>query len=145
MNSLPRKAIVIQEPELCHYCRSHFGSDVTVMKIERNLSYGWRLDGKGAMHIECNCPVCGMMYTTVEKMIPIECDSYLCPSCNEASNLEYKVCKIERDNHEFTFNAEIFCKKCHKKNHLTQALKRILNIKKIEIKLTGITIERFGE
>ncbi|EAA5198680.1 hypothetical protein B1L79_12790 [Salmonella enterica subsp. enterica serovar Dublin] len=89
--------------------------------------------------------MCGMMYTSTETMIPIECDSYLCPSCNDATNLEYKVCKIERNENDFTFEADISCKKCHKTNKISHALKRFLNIKKIEIKMTGIIIERFNE
>lgn len=145
MSSLPDQKIVFKQPDLCHHCQSHYVSDVKIMTIEKNLSYGWRIHGKGTLHVECRCPMCGMMYTAAETMIPIECDSYLCPSCNDAANLEYKVCKIERNENDFTFEAEIFCKKCHKTNKFSHALKRFLNIKKVEIKITGITIERFNE
>ncbi|AYH01147.1 hypothetical protein C5E19_08935 [Pectobacterium parmentieri] len=84
------------------------------------------------------------MHTAVKKVIPIECDSYLCPNCNEASNLEYQVLKIDRKDNEFTFKAEILCKKCHKKNDLISSLKKALNIKKIEITINGIKVERFN-
>lgn len=145
MNSLPDQKIVFKQPGSCRQCQSHYVGDVKVMTIEKNLSYGWRLQGKGSMHVECRCPMCGMMYTAAEELIPIECDSYLCPSCNDAENLEYKVCKIERDKNNFTFEAEISCKKCHMKNSFSRALTKIFNIKKIEIKITGVTIERFNE
>ncbi|MGN2429022.1 hypothetical protein ACTFJG_24440 [Klebsiella electrica] len=145
MNSLPNQKIVFHQPDSCRHCQSDYVSDVKVMTIEKNLSYGWKIHGKGALHVECSCPMCGMMYTAAETMIPIECDSYLCPSCNDAANLEYKVCKIERDENDFTFEAEISCKKCHKTNKFRHALKRLLNIKKLEIKTTGVSIERFNE
>lgn len=144
MNNLPDKAIRIQRPALCHHCADPSEIDVSVVSIEQRTGNGWKLDGKGKVYIECQCPVCGMIYTAVKTAIPIECYSYSCPTCNETLNLEYKVCKIEPDNNDFSFEAEIFCKKCHGKTALAQVLKKILNIKKIEIKLTGITIERFS-
>lgn len=144
MNSSSKQAIIIHDV-LCHYCKTHYDSDVMVLTIEQDVNSGWNLRGKGEIHTKCSCPVCGMMYTAVNRMIPIECDSYLCPTCNESSNLEYNVYKIERvqDSNDFTFKANITCKKCHNKKTLTKVIKKILNIKKIEIKLTGITIERY--
>ncbi|MBN6367479.1 hypothetical protein JZL89_19185 [Providencia rettgeri] len=145
MNNLSETKFVIQEDKVCPHCRDHFSNNIEVIKIEKKSSYGWQLSGTGTLEVKCHCPYCGQIYTSVSKIIPIECDSYSCPNCNESSHLEYKVCEIERNNDDFTFNAEILCKKCHNKNHFTQALKKILNIKKVEIKLTGITIERFSD
>lgn len=145
MKTLPQKKFFFQQSGSCHHCQSAFGSNIKVMNIEADSNYGWQLSGKGLVQAECHCPICGMMYTAAEKMIPIECGSYLCPNCKGAEYLEYKVCKIERVEGDFTFKAEISCKKCNRKNYLSSVLKRIFNIKKLEIKTTGVTIERFGE
>lgn len=145
MNYLQGKVNIGHEPELCPYCQSDLASNITVKIIESDLSRGWKLEGEGVMDAKCRCPRCGMIYNAVNKRIPIECGNYSCPNCNETSNLEYNVCKIEQNDHEFTFKAEIFCRKCYKKNIVIRALKKILNIRKIEITRNGITVERSTE
>ncbi len=82
------------------------------------------------------------MYDAVQTAIPIECGSYSCPDCGEIQRLEYKVQKIDASGNEFSFEAEISCSRCHKKKTLVEVLKEFFRIKKLEIKLTGISVER---
>jgi hypothetical protein len=52
------------------------------------------------------------------------------------------VQKIDVAGIQLSFEAEISCTKCRRKRAFMQTLKNLLNIKKLEIKLTGISVER---
>jgi len=83
-----------------------------------------------------------LMFEAVRAEIPIECHSYPCPKCGGLQDLDYKVQKIDAQGNEFSFKAEIRCRKCQRKKTFVQILKELFKLKKLEIKLTGISIER---
>ncbi len=82
------------------------------------------------------------MYAEVQTRIPIECASYKCPKCHGTESLVYRVKRIDAKGIEFRFEAEISCVAYQSKKTLKTTLKNLLAIKKIEIELTGIAIER---
>jgi 5-methylcytosine-specific restriction endonuclease McrA len=137
-------ALVIQRPGGC----LSFGScdestrenRVTVESIEQHEAIGWKLRGTG--RVEAHCTSCGAMYQAVQKTIPIECGSYPCPTCGEMQNLTYKVQRIDTNGREFSFEAEISCSRCHKKKTFVEVLKDLFKLKKLEVKLSGISVER---
>lgn len=144
MNTQPTHVLVVQQSEVCHHCRHIYDNDyrVTVESIEQNDGIGWKLRGTGQVRADGQCPICAMIYDAVRTEIPIECKSYTCPECGELQDLKYKINKIEAQGSEFSFEAEISCLRCNRKKTFVQVLKELFKIKKLEIKLTGISLER---
>jgi 5-methylcytosine-specific restriction endonuclease McrA len=138
----PAYVLVVQMPGGCHTCREAYENNhrVTIESIEQHEGIGWKLRGKG--RVSTHCVRCYAMYDAVQISIPIECKSYPCPDCGELQSLKYKVQKIDANGNEFSFEAEISCTKCHKKKTFIEVLKELLKLKKLEVKLTGISVER---
>jgi hypothetical protein len=116
--------------------------EVDIERIEQNGPTGWRLFGRAKKPRGVECQKCGEMLSFVHQSIPIECAEYDCPTCHKRETLTYRVNRIDTRKNDFTFEAEIVCKKCKTKHRFIEALGFLGRIKKIEIKLTGITIER---
>lgn len=140
MNKLSEYQLVVRSPGGCDHCKFSSAPWVTVESIEQQAGVGWKLRGTG--RVRATCPNCGAMYDAVLATIPIECASYTCPDCGGTQSLKYNVQRVEAKGSEFTFQAEITCSKCSKKKSLIETLKNVLNLRKLEVKLTGITIER---
>ena len=86
-----------------------------------------------------------MYYSMVMREIPIQCTEFGCPDCKEKENLEYQVESINVEKDNFSFNATISCKKCKTKKSLSKILTNLLKIIKIEVKPTGITLQKAAE
>lgn len=142
MNKPVEYQLVILSPGGCRMCgeSSLTPQRVTIESIEQQDGVSWKLSGTG--RVTSTCPMCAEMYNVIRTTIPIECASYACPDCGGKQNLKYNIQKIEARGSEFNFWAEITCSKCHKKKSLVETLKDFLGIKKLEVKLTGICIER---
>jgi len=142
METYPKHILVVQQPAGCMQCGRYHPHEhsVTVQSIEQSEDNGWKLRGTG--RVSTHCPMCGAMFDAVRSEIPIECQSYPCPKCGGSQDLDYKVQKIDAQGNEFSFQAEICCRKCQRKKTFVQTLKELFKLKKLEIKLTGISIER---
>ena len=119
--------------------------EVWVSSIEKKED-GWMAKGGGVATHEikghCLDPTCAMMYETIIREIPIQCASFPCPVCGVAQDFEYKVQSIEAEKREsFQFIVSIICGKCSKRKTFKKVLKKLLEIVKIEVKSTGITIK----
>lgn len=143
MNDLPeaKNAIVIVYPNVCHHClrpqRDPY--DVRITSIE-SIEEGWIACGKGHYNIERMCYDCGALYRAIAHAIPIQCAPFPCPKCDELQNLSYNIRNIKTFEDSFEFEIEIECNKCKKKKSLTKLLKKALEVIRIEVKPTGITI-----
>jgi 5-methylcytosine-specific restriction endonuclease McrA len=141
MQTDPTHMLVILNPADCYHCREDFHNyRVTVESIEQHKGVGWKLRGKG--RVEVHCRRCRAIYSALQTAIPIECQNYACPDCGELQSLKYKVQRIDAAGGEFSFEAEISCAKCHKRKTFVEVLKEIFKLKKVEIKITGISFER---
>jgi rubrerythrin len=140
VDSSKNSALFVSSPGICEHCGfGHGESSLSVEWIEEKDGIGWHMGGKGRI---ARCPLCNAMYQAVQTSIPIECAHYKCPKCHGTDSLVYHVKRIDARGLEFKFEAEISCNTCKSKKTFAKALKNILSIKKIEIKLTGISIER---
>ena len=137
------KAIRIISPGGCHQCHgdSKHPYEVQVSSIEATED-SWIVHGKGKLvHISKHCPMCGLMYCAVMRTISIQCEPFQCPRCGEREHLEYSVQKINAEDASFEFVAEIRCAKCRNKKSLKKVVKQILEVLKIEIGPSGITVK----
>lgn len=101
----------------------------------------WIVKGKGHLvHRRCNW--CAWMYEAIMYTIPIECSPFPCPKCSELQNLKYELTSITTEKETFEFEVIIECSKCRKKNSLSKVLKKIIDIIKLEVSPTGITIKK---
>jgi hypothetical protein len=134
--------LIVQHPSGCRMCGEALKNEysVFVSSIERHEAAGWHVRGSG--WVSCDCPQCCAMYQAVRRGIPIECEGFDCPKCGLSQALTYNVQRIDAHGSEFSFEATISCGTCHKKRTFVRILKNLLKLKKIEIKLTGISLER---
>ena len=135
-------SLVVQGPSRCPTCGEFHEGDakVTVESIEAAEGGVWKLRGNGRVLICCD--MCNRMFEALEARIPIECKNLACPDCGEIQDLKYQVRKIDSNGESFSFEAEIHCPKCKRKKSLVKALSELFKLKKLEVKLTGISIER---
>jgi rubredoxin len=84
------------------------------------------------------------MLDAIRNEVPIQCDSYTCPTCGVSRELRCEVQRIDADGDAFSFEAHLICPKCRGKRTFFAALKEILKITKLEVKLNGISVERGG-
>lgn len=138
----PTHAVVVVTPAGCNMCGYAFENrhHVEVQTIEQRDGIAWQLKGQG--RVMAHCARCADMYEAVKTLIPIECHAYACPRCSDRQSLTFDVKRIDAKGSEFTFEVEIFCRKCNNRRSFVQILKSLLQIKKLEVKLTGITVER---
>jgi hypothetical protein len=141
---VPEPAEILVRPEKhaswCPDCGADDAFTLSVQKITTKDSTGWMLNGTGA--VLCTCPACGAMFNAVRYRIPIECGSFDCPTCHRYENLQYRVTQIDAAGRDFTFEADIVCRSCSTQRTIFHALKNILTIKKLEVKVDGISVER---
>jgi DNA-directed RNA polymerase subunit M/transcription elongation factor TFIIS len=78
----------------------------------------------------------------VHQRIPIETSEFHCPSCNERETLEYLLQRIAEGPQGFEFEVVIQCKRCSKKRSMKKLLKSLMEVVKLEIKPTGITLKK---
>jgi RecJ-like exonuclease len=142
METSSESVLVVERPSSCT-CGYHGKHSVTVESVEQHDGVGWKVRGKGRITVQCHCPLCGAMCDAVRTEIPIECHSYACPKCGRSQNLKYKIKKIDAQGNNFSFEAEIYCPTCGWKKSFAQALKSIFRLKKLEIKVTGVSLERY--
>jgi hypothetical protein len=151
MDSKENLYIIVNTKPYCNYCNicGRWGEyehpyTLRVEKINRE-DKGWKAKGNGVLTNKENviCPTCAMMYDTILRAIPLECENYNCPNCGSKENLVYRVDYIERRKnlYDFSFEIIIVCKKCERKNKIVSAIFDILKTIKVKIGLGGISIE----
>src|SRR5215469_12836889 len=124
-----KNAIRVSDP-ICPTCGSNLPYQVSVDAIEAHDT-AWVLRGTGkpkSVKVQCSCPNCGQMFTTLMSMIPIECAPFPCPKCGHLQDLEYKVQHIQAEKDSFQFEAKIICKKCGNTKSFKEVLKKILEV-----------------
>ena len=157
-----KEAIKVISPSGCHMCgrAQKYPYEIRITSI-KSSEEGWIARGKGRYIewafaavrgrqrtaprdaiIDRYCPMCGKIYQAIEHTIPIQCAPFPCPKCGELQNLHYKIRSIITDEESFEFEVEIECEKCKKKKSFTKGLKKVLEVIKIEVKPTGITVRK---
>ena len=151
-----KNVLAILSPENCSSkcCEYSDSSEpyslVTTMEA---VNSGWIATGefnlKGKMGTdnkplyEVVCVNCGKLYNAISKLVPIEIQSYPCPSCNSSDDMKLNILSVnKKEDLQFEFKAEYFCKSCKLKNRFKQMFNWTKMIKKIEIKATGIIFEQ---
>ncbi len=112
----------------------------------------WILKGKGNfdenttqtlnVYKTLRCKRCGELFVLLGKEIPVECAPFPCPKCGEQQDLEFKIEHIAMEEDSFTFEAKISCKRCNKKKSLKNILQKILEVVKISVGPTGVTVSK---
>jgi hypothetical protein len=115
--------------------------DIQVTSIT-SIEEGWLAEGRGQIVEKKTCPKCGVIYDAILHAIPIHCESFSCPGCGKSGDIKYKVNSIKTEIDSFKFEASLICKKCSQKKTFRKTLKKFLEIIKIEIKPTGITLKK---
>jgi hypothetical protein len=116
-------------------------SAIDVRVIESRAT-GWLAKGVGHIYGSQRCPRCGMMYDTILRAIPIHCSTFTCPKCKAAEHLSFKVARIDAALHEFNFEVDIECARCNRRNSIKAAIKSVLDIGKIKVGPSGVTLEK---
>jgi uncharacterized protein YbaR (Trm112 family) len=106
----------------------------------RRTDDGWIADGEGRRYIYCGD--CAQMYEAISHAIPIQCEPFACPGCKGFEDLQYNIIRIDAKQFTFEFTVEIGCKKCKRKRTLKKLIERLLQVAKIEISPTGISIKK---
>jgi hypothetical protein len=144
--SLCKHCLVMQEGgSICPYCDIYNVAEaeyrIQISSME-SAEDSWIAQGKGVLVMTTGeCFLCGAMYEAIMKAIPIDCQPFRCPKCNELEHLEYKISKIDVKDWSFEFKVEIRCTRCRNKTSMKKIIKQILAILKIEIGSSGITVK----
>jgi len=130
------------DPELApggKYCMAINPLLIEIRSIE-SKDDGWTAKGVGSIE-SVKCTLCGMMYDAILHAIPIQCSSFTCQICGTNESLIYKVNRIDTAFHQFEFEVEINCNRCNKKRGLKSLIKSILDVVKIKVTPTSVTVE----
>jgi hypothetical protein len=139
-----KQGIVVTSSGL--YCQAHtqhygpaYNVKITTIKSSDD---GWIAKGGGKqVYMRCMMVGCSDMAESIMHAIPIQCAAFPCTTCGQTQNLKYEIRSIEANKSAFEFEVSIICGKCSKKRSIKKMLKKLLEIIKIEVKPTGITIK----
>ena len=136
----PDNILVCVSPRGCKFCYPDDTSyDIYVSSVTSEVD-GWTTKGRG----EFAWPICecGAYYEAVMHSIPIHCAPFRCPKCGEDEHLKYALKSLTTDKQMFEFEVQIQCNKCHNKRSLSTLLRKVLEVVKLEVGPTGITIKK---
>jgi len=135
--------LVVQTARGCRSCmRGEMHPNVMSISSIKAEEFKWVAKGKGLPEDNRTfCARCGALYREITHTVPILCEQFDCPKCGKAEKLHYKVNSITTEENQFEFEVEIECQGCSKKRSLKKILKSILEIIKLEVGPTGITVK----
>lgn len=115
--------------------------DMIEIKSIESREDGWNAKGVGEIQ-QVKCPHCGMIYDAILHAVPICCSSIACPKCHKTEKLSYRIHRIDTAFHQFEFEVEIRCERCKKKRTLKRLIDSLLDVVKIKVSPTGVTVEK---
>ncbi|MCK4733852.1 MAG: hypothetical protein KAT65_15465 [Methanophagales archaeon] len=138
-----KKAIRIVPFSRCPHCGTHNEYPYHITSIESGEE-DWIVHGKGSYNseIDIRCSHCAAIYRTIAHTIPILCAPFPCPKCGNLQNLDYNICSIKTYKDSFEFEVKIECKKCKKKISFTKVIEKVLEVVRIEVNATGISVRK---
>ena len=88
------------------------------------------------------CATCARMFEVAQCAVAIECHDHACPICGTPHDVEYRTEQIDAHGSEFSFQASLYCSKCDTKKGVAGVLDDLLKLKKVDVRLTGVSIGR---
>ena len=137
----------VPNPVQCPACK-RFGEverfeSVELVSFEAEAT-GWAIGGNVKIHYcgHNRCRNCGNIFEDIKRAIPFQYPRLNCPWCGESQYLKCRIKRLEKQVHSFTFQANLVCTHCRKKNSLQRTLKELWKVTSVKIGPTGITLEK---
>jgi DNA-directed RNA polymerase subunit M/transcription elongation factor TFIIS len=139
----------IEATAVCHSCGSSFvlvRETVAVSSVKDASDTSWNVEGAITLThcIHGACINCGKVFEIVRRDIPIRYSSYTCPKCESSAYMMLRIKEGSYSNETFQFIGILECKECGNQlsTKFRKAIKKLWQVTKIKISLTGIEVEK---